>query len=90
MEGGFFWDCGGGIVGGAAQAGRSFSEGDAEGGAFAEVGMADEELAFVVLFNDTFGEAEAEAPASFFRGKARLYDEKTRLGPGPQPLQAYH
>ena len=53
---------------------RSFSEGDAEGSALAEIGMADEELAFVVLFNDTFGEAEAEAPAAFFCGEAGFED----------------
>ena len=34
-----------------------FFQNDAEGGAFSEVGLADEELAFVILLDDAFGEA---------------------------------
>ena len=36
--------------------------------------MADEELAFVVLFDDPFGEAKAEPPAALFGGEAGFED----------------
>lgn len=39
---------------------------DGEGGADAGLGVADEDAAFVVLFDDAFGQGKAEAPSAFF------------------------
>lgn len=38
---------------------------DGEGGADAGLGVADEDAPFVVLFDDAFGQGEAETPSAF-------------------------
>src|SRR5580658_5950174 len=51
-----------------------FFQDDAESGAFPKVGLADEERALMVLLDDPFGEAEAEAPAALLGGEAGFED----------------
>src|SRR6185312_9043480 len=43
---------------------------DTEGRAFAGFRLADEQLPFVVLLDNAFGEAKPQAPAAFFGGEA--------------------
>ena len=45
---------------------------DCEGGADAGLGVADEDAPFVVLFDDAFGQGEAETPSAFFGGIAGI------------------
>ena len=45
---------------------------DGEGGADAGLGVADEDAPFVVLFDDAFGQGEAETPSAFFGGIAGI------------------
>lgn len=47
---------------------------DTEGGAFAYFAVQDVDFAFVVLFDDSFDECEAYAPAVVFGGEAGVED----------------